>query len=123
LVLPQIRPEEAEIFARRVAGDLHLRGKARVLGGHLDTLTGLVVLPAVVEAADAVPLHPAGAELRPPVRAAKRHQVRRAALAAIEREVLAHDADRLRVAGRQIERVVDRLPEAAEIPSGERARP
>src|SRR5262249_5387419 len=96
--IAQVGENQAEILLRRVAADLHFAGEAGVLGGLLDALAGAVVLPAVVEAADAVALHPAGAELRAAMGAAERHQVRLAGLAAIEREVLAHHADGFRVA-------------------------
>src|SRR5438105_5328792 len=57
------------------------------------------------------------------VRAAVIEDVRAAALAAVERVVLAHDADRLRVPGREIFAAMDGEPELAhEAPAG-RARP
>ena len=62
---------------------------------------------------------PSRSKLRAAVGAAGRDDVRRAVLAAIEREVLAHDADRLGVAGRQVGGVVDRLPEAAQVAAGQ----
>src|SRR5207248_9453587 len=79
------------------------------------------ILPAVVEAAEAVALDPASAELRPPVRAARRDDLRRAVLAAIEGEVLAHDTDGPGMAGEEVSRDVDWLPEPAEIATGQRA--
>src|SRR5437879_2409026 len=90
LALTQVGEDQPEILARGIARDVHLGREARVLGGHLDALAGAVILPAVVEAAETVPFHPARAELRPPMRAARRDHVGRAVLAAVEREVLAH---------------------------------
>src|SRR5262249_25020584 len=98
------------VLLHRVALDAHLAGEAGVLGGLLDALAGAVVLPAMVEAADAVALHPPGAELRPPVRAAEVHEVWRAALAAVEREVLRQEAHGLRTPGREILGAADRVP-------------
>src|ERR1051326_218042 len=57
------------------------------------------------------------------MRAAEVDEVRRARRAAIEREVLAHDAQRTRLARRQIGCVKDRLPEFSEIAAGDRAGP
>jgi hypothetical protein len=77
----------------------------------------------VVKAADAVAFYPAGRELRAAVGAAEGNHVRCAALASVEREVLAQDADGLGVAGRQVLGAVDGLPEAAQVLAGERAGP
>src|SRR5262249_41085276 len=127
--IAQVGEDQAEVLLRGVALDPHLAGEAGILGGLLDTLARPVVLPAVVEAADAVALHPARAELRAPVRAGKVDQVglwtRRywsvQPLSPVEREVLAHDADRFRVARREIRRDVHRLPEPAHVATGQRA--
>jgi len=119
--IAQVGEDEAQILLARIARDPHLAGEAGVLGGLLDALAGAVVLPAVVEAADAVPLDPAGAELRPPVRAAERHHVRRAPLVTVEGKVLTHDADRDGSARWQIHCVVDGLPEHPQVPTSERA--
>src|SRR5207253_10957977 len=60
----EIGEDEAEVLLDGVALDPHFAGEAGVLGGLLDALAGAVVLPAVVDAAEAVPLDPAGRELR-----------------------------------------------------------
>src|SRR5439155_7915262 len=73
--ISQVGEREAQVVAHRVALDPHLAGEAGVLGGLLDALAGAVVLPPMIEAANAVALHPAGAELRPAVRAAGVEQV------------------------------------------------
>src|SRR5205814_25461 len=108
----EVGEDQAEVLLAGKAPDRHLLGEAGVLGGLLDALAGGIVLPAVVEAANAVPFHPAGAELRPPVRAAEVQEMWAAVLATIQREVLVDDADRLGVARLQILRPVHRLPEA-----------
>src|SRR5205823_2359033 len=107
----QVGEDEAQVFLARIALDLDFLGEAGVLGGLLDALAGRVILPAVVEAAEAVPLDPASAELRPPVRAPELQQMRAAALAAVEGKVLAHDADGLCMPARQVLGTLDRLPE------------
>jgi hypothetical protein len=87
--IAQVSKDQAEILLDRIALDLDFAGEARILGRLLDALAGGIVLPAVVEAADAVALDPARTELRAAVRAAELEQVRRVVLAAVEREVLA----------------------------------
>src|SRR5205085_1890681 len=61
--------------------------------------------------------------LRSAVGTAIGDKVQRAALTAIERELLAHDADRFRVARRQVRRQVHRLPESTQVATGPRAGP
>src|SRR5262249_40830518 len=118
----KIGPDQPEVLPHRIALDPHLAGKPSVLGGLLDTLAGLIILPAMVEAADAVPLDPPGRELRPPVRAAEVHQVRLSSLAPVQRVVLTHDAQRLCIPGRQRAPDVDRMPEGAQEAPRRRAR-
>src|SRR5205823_1301990 len=115
VALAQVGEDQPEILLGGVALDLDFAGEGGVLGRLLDALARAVVLPAVVEAANAVPLDPAGAELRPPVRAAGRYQVGVAALIAIERVVLTHDPDRFGVTGGEIGCHVDWLPEAPQV--------
>src|SRR5262249_18951596 len=114
--------DEPQVLLGRITGDLDSGGEARIFGGHLDALAGGVVLPAVVEAADTIALDPAGRELRAPVRAARRDDVRGATLAAVEREVFAHDANRPGAAGGQVLGAGDRLPEAAKVAPGQGPR-
>ena len=54
--------------------------------------------------------------------AARIDEVRRAGRAAVEREVLAHDADGDGASRLQVDRVIDRLPELAQVAAGGRAR-
>src|SRR5687768_5816210 len=118
LALTQVGEDQAEVFPGRVAGDLHLGREGGVFRRHLDALPCPVVLPAVVEAADAVPLHPPVTELRPPVRAAKPDYVGRSPFPAVEGKVLAHHADWLRVPGRQVGGQPYGLPEGPQVASG-----
>src|SRR5215472_10391129 len=74
---------------------------------------GLIELPAVVDAADRVVLDPTKMQRRAAMRAAVGNDPRRARLPAIERVILAHDANGLGVPGWQILRTADRLPEPA----------
>src|SRR5579885_3308238 len=123
IAVTEVGEDEAEVLLGGVAADAHLGREGGVLGRHLHALAGGVVLPAVVEAADAVALHPAGAELGAAVGAAEGEEVGSAALAAIEGEVFAHDADGHGAAGRQLLRHIDRMPEPAEVASHQSAGP
>jgi hypothetical protein len=75
----------------------------------------------MVETPNGVSFDPTGAELRPTMRTAERHQVRDSTLAAVQREILAHDPNRLRPSGGKVLRSVYRLPEPTQKPSGQRA--
>jgi hypothetical protein len=57
------------------------------------------------------------------VRAPSFGQVGLAALATVEREVVVHDSQRHGAAARQIDRVVNRMPEAPQVPACRRRRP
>ena len=78
LPLAQIGEDEPQVVADRVAPDLDAGTEGLWLGGLLGALPVPVVLPAVVEAADLLALHPAGAELRPPMRTPECDKVGRA---------------------------------------------
>src|SRR3954452_98604 len=90
----EVDEDQAEILLGGVGADPHLGWEAGVLGRHLDALAHAVVLPAVVEAAQAAALDPARAELGAAVRAAGSNHVRHPILAAVEREILAQEPDR-----------------------------
>src|SRR5713226_3981916 len=77
----------------------------------------------MVHAANAIPLHPTGRKLRPSMRTAVIHEVRSAALAAIESKILAHDANRFGVSCFKILCAIDRMPEPTHVFSGESPRP
>ena len=109
----QEREDEAEVFAHRIGRDRDLVAEAVLLGRLLEA--------AVIEAAQRITLDPAGRKLGAAVGAAGIDQVRAARLAAIERELLAHDADGDGAALGEVDRVIDRLPELAQVPAGRRA--
>src|SRR6267142_1713069 len=111
--LAEVREDEPHAFLRRIAARGHLAREVRVLGRHLYALAAAVELPAVIQAAQRVALDPAEVQLRAAVRAAVVHYLGAARLAAVERVVLAHDADRLGMCLRQVFAAVDREPELA----------
>jgi hypothetical protein len=80
-------------------------------GRLFDALPGAVKAPAVIHAADRVAFDPAGRELRAAMRAAEIDEMRRAALAAVKREALAHDLDRLGLSRVEIFGAMDGMPE------------
>jgi hypothetical protein len=109
-----IGEDRAGILGERIARDPDV-GHVRVAFGRpLRALPRAVELPAVIHAADALALDPAGVQHAQPVRAAPADQIRAAALAAVEREVLAEHAERPRRARLERRRARDRLPEAAQ---------
>src|SRR5262249_23652202 len=73
----EVGEDQPEILLAGITADPHLAGEAGVLGRLLHALAGLIVFPAVVEAADAVALDPAGRELRASVGAARVEEVNR----------------------------------------------
>src|SRR5581483_10544671 len=89
LAIAEIDEDQPEILLHRVGPDPDAAAEGLRLGRLLGALAGGVVLPAVVEAPDLFTLHPAGAELRAAMRAAEGDGVDLAALAPVEREVLA----------------------------------
>ena len=123
LALAEISEHEAQVLLAGVRADLHLVGEGFRLGGLLDALPGVVVFPAVIEAAHGVALDPAGGKLCPAVGAARIEEVRAASGPAVQRVVDVHDPDRLRLARGKVGRVVHRLPEAPHVLAGQSARP
>src|SRR5262249_49881586 len=107
----EISEDKTEILARRVGRDPHLAGEARLLRRLLHALPRAIVLPAVIDAADAVLLDPAEVNRRAAMRTPVGDDLRLAGRAAVERIILAHDAHRLGLAGRQVLAAVDRVPE------------
>ncbi len=83
----------------------------------------LIEFPAVKAAANPVVLDPADRELGLAVRAAKVDDVRFAAVAAIERELFAHDLDRLGPAGLQIFGAKNRMPKFSHVVARQCAGP
>ena len=85
----------------------------------LDTLTGAVVFPTVIEAADAVALHPTCRKLRAAMGTTKFDCINRPALTAIKREVFTHDPHGDRTGALDLLRQANRLPEHPHISSGQ----
>ncbi len=124
--LAEINEDKADIFRSGIGPDLHLAREILVLFRRLiDAIPIAVRSPAVIEAADAVVDHDAHRKLRAAMRAAMRHGKRPAALPAIERELLAQDLERLRLADRDFVRHRDGVPEPPQILArqGSGARP
>src|SRR6185312_916786 len=123
LPLAEKGEDEAEIFLHRKGRNADLLLEARGLGRLLGAASIAVERPAMIHAADAIALDPAGRELRPAMGAAWTDQERLAGASAIERQALAHDLDRPRPASGKIAREANGLPEAAEITAGKGSRP
>src|SRR3954462_8015712 len=121
--LAEIGEDEAEIFDDGIGADAHLGGEGGLLRRLQRALAAAVELPAMVEAADLLADHPAQRKLGLAMRATILQQKGGAALAAIERVMLAEGQQAYRPPLREIERAVDRLPEAPQPASGKRPRP
>src|SRR5579872_5776928 len=120
--LAEIGEDQADIFLCRIGARFHLGGEVGFFGRLLDALAMPVEFPAVIEAADAVARDRAQRERGLAMRAAIFQHIRRAALAAIKREILVQDLDALRVADLQVSADIDRLPEMTDEAAGKRAR-
>src|SRR5580704_10122754 len=107
----EIAEDEAQIFAGRIGAQLHLAGIARFLGRLIDALAAAVEFPAVIDATDAVLFDPAEMQRRAAMRTMVIDDLRLAGMAAIERKILAHDANGLGVACGQILAAIERVPE------------
>src|SRR5581483_9243165 len=122
VALAEIGEDEAQILLDRVALDADALAERLWLPRLLGALAVRAEHPAVVAAADRLALHPADRELGTAVGTAEVHQVRCAGLATVEGEVLAHDADRLRLADVKLASEIDREPERAQVAAGQGAR-
>src|SRR5262249_21327017 len=111
LAVAEIGEYEIETFARRIGLQGHLAGEPCFLGRLLDALAAMVKFPAVIDAADRLTLDPAEMQRCAAMRAAIGDDLRHARLRAVDREVLAHDAQRLGAAHRQVAAAADRMPE------------
>jgi hypothetical protein len=76
----------------------------------------------MVKATEALAFHGTDGELRSAVRAARPHEIRSPARAAIKRKIFTHDSDRQRLAGRKLMGATDRLPEQPQISPRQRSR-
>src|SRR5262245_25541607 len=108
VVVAEIGEDEIEIFARRIGLQRHLAGEPRFLGRLLDALAATVKFPAVIDAADRLVLDPAEMQRRTAIRAAIGEDLWQARSRAVNREILAHNAQRLGAARRQVAAAADR---------------
>ena len=99
LALTQICENEPQILANRIAPNTRSFCRRRVLGRDLNALPRAIVLPAVKTTTNLIALDPPRRKLHASMRATKRDQVWCSGFAAIECEVLAHDAERFRPTG------------------------
>ena len=118
----EVDEDQAEILFGRATANADFFGEGFFFRRLLDALAGGIKAPTVKAAADRVVLDPADGKLRLAVRAAKVDQMRFAAVAAVERELLAHDLDRLGPAGRYILSAVHRVPKFSQVAAGKRVR-
>ena len=123
LPLAQIGEDQAQILAGRIAADLYLVAEGLGLGRLLHAPATAVILPAVIEAADVLALDPADMKRHGAVCAPGVDHVGGSALTAVQGEILAHDAQRRRLAGCKFVGMEDGLPELPQIPAGQRTRP
>src|SRR5262245_21720257 len=123
LAVAEIGENEIEIFVRRIGLQGHLAGEPCFLGRLLDALAATVKFPAVIDAADRLILDPAEMQRRAAMRAAIGDDLRHPRLRAVDREVLAHDAQRPGAAHRQVAAAAHRMPELAHEKAARRSRP
>ncbi len=100
--------DQPEIFTHRPGAQRDLLAEGVFLCRLLDAVAVRRELPAVIEAAQRIAFDPAGREPRAAMRADGIDEMGGAALAAVEGELFAHDADRHRAAGRQVHRAIER---------------
>ena len=112
--LAHVREDQRSVFMQRITRQLdEFRTRATLLRRHLGALPRSVVTPAVVHATQLIALNVTGVQHRAAVRASTADEIRLAAFAAVEREILAHHAQRLRLSDGEVAAAGDRLPEAA----------
>jgi hypothetical protein len=115
--LSEVGKNQPGIFVRRVGSIFHLLTERPLFIGLLHALAVRVEAPAVVTAAQRVILDPAEGKLRASMWATEDGDMRRAGLAAIDRELLAKNLERLRFAGWQVLHPHDRMPKEAQVAS------
>src|SRR5262245_40671053 len=123
VVVAEIGEDEIEIFARRIGLQRHLAGESRFLGRLLDALAATVKFPAVIDAADRLVIDPAEMQRGTAMRAAIGDDVWHACSCAVSREILAHNAQWLSAARRQVAAAADRMPELTHENAARRSRP
>ena len=119
----KISEDQTEMLSSRTVPNTNLTCEGFLFRRLLCSLTRAVKQPTMIDAADAVAFHPTGGELRPPVRAAKSHDVGGSSLTAVERKTLAHDLDWFSVAGPGFFRAMYRMPEPSHKFPGKTPRP
>src|SRR5258706_229443 len=119
----EVGEDQAEKFAGRTTANFDFLGEALGLRWLLDALSRAVILPAMVKTTETILLDPAHRQLGAAMGATKIDDISGAALAAIKREVLAHDANRHGTARFQFCRNIHRLPKYPQITPGQSSRP
>ncbi len=110
----EVGEDQAAILVHGIGRHTDARLGTGPLGGAFDALAARVVFPAVVHAAQFVPLDPAGVQLGQAVGAAIDQQVGAAALAAVQRQVFAQQPDFAGLAGGHASGQRDGVPELAQ---------
>ena len=87
LSFSDIGEDQADIFFHRIARNADFFRERLIFGRLFDTLPRAIVFPAMIETADTFAFDRTDRKLRATVRATRPHQVRNAAVAAIDREV------------------------------------
>ncbi len=123
LACAEISEDQADGLAHGITRNANILGERLRFSGLFDTLPRAVVFPAVVKTANGVFFDPAHRQLCAAVRAAISHQVRRAALAAVQGKVFAHDPDRHGPPRENLMGTINRLPESAQERARQRPRP
>src|SRR5262245_4278178 len=118
-VFAHIPEDQTQIFSYGIAWNLDFLRERFLLRRLFHTLTGAVVLPAVVEATKTVSFDPADGQLGSPMRATKADHVWRPALAAIERKIFSENANRRGAPRSQLMGAVKRLPKHPQVFTGE----
>src|SRR5262249_27162204 len=122
LALTKVAEYQAEIFAHRIRPQLDLVAEGIVFGRLLNALAVAGKFPPVIEAAQVVTFDPGGRELKAEMRAAMIDDKNVAARAPIKGERLVQNAKRHRSLGKQVGRVIHRLPEPAKERPGRSSR-
>src|SRR3990167_3780981 len=123
LAFAEIGENEAVSFVRGIGGEFSHAGAERFrLGRLLDTLSGLVVAPAVIPAANGLPFDPARRQTCQSMPALVGYDVGLSAFTTVERQLLAKDPDRNDCAFHELRGDVNGLPVAAKVAPGQRDR-
>ncbi len=119
----EIGEDQTHVLARRIGWDPRLAVISGFLRRLIDALTGVVELPAVIDAADVIVFDPTEMHHGAAMRTTLGDNLCLAGVSAVERIVLAHDPDRLGAPGGQVGAVVERDPELTHELAARRPRP